>query len=567
MKITLGSYEILFQDGGLQVNKEGQCLYFNHRPVYVSVKTYGAINEFRDSAYDSLIPVTDGVLGECRFVTDNGSVLYVRDLYTARDGSLKTSLRSPRLALGKTYLRKAKLEADNLHGCINGSLTGSEFALGSLHFQNSAFLLFADDNHLGLGATYDNEKDKTDKGEFYATARFSRDEQDSLAIQAHILPSNVYFDGTGWNISPAVLDYRNNSLTLTEPISATSMNQSISIAGGISPHRRDTLSLKMDHFDIGFLGSLMEPDFDLRGQATGRALVTSPTQSGMALLMNLRCDSTYIASHPAGNVELSSVWDDESNLFRILCRNELDGRRNIDLRAGFSPKNKSLKADLNLDRFEAGYAAPLLEGVLSTLDGKLSGHIHAAGTLDQLNLSSEDLRIDESRLALDFTGVPYHVSGPLHLTSQGVFFDTLTLRDEHQGSGTLDGAFAFSGPDGMAADLHIQLENMEALRTTEKDNSSFYGNVSANGRVSLTGPVNALLLDINASSVSFSVDGNAIRFVFPSGGINAHGDVLRAAFQVRGAQPVIQAGFHPGIVFRRNNFAEERQMIQGIVTV
>ena len=419
----------------------------------------------------------------------------------ARDGSLKTSLRSPRLALGKTYLRKAKLEADNLHGCINGSLTGSEFALGSLHFQNSAFLLFADDNHLGLGATYDNEKDKTDKGEFYATARFSRDEQDSLAIQAHILPSNVYFDGTGWNISPAVLDYRNNSLTLTEPISATSMNQSISIAGGISPHRRDTLSLKMDHFDIGILGSLTESDFDLRGQATGRALVTSPTQSGMALLMNLRCDSTYIASHPAGNVELSSVWDDESNLFRILCRNELDGRRNIDLRAGFSPKNKSLKADLNLDRFEAGYAAPLLEGVLSTLEGKLSGHIHADGTLDQLNLSSEDLRIDESRLALDFTGVPYHVSGPLHLTSQGVFFDTLTLRDEHQGSGTLDGAFAFSGPDGMAADLHIQLENMEALRTTEKDNSSFYGNVSANGRVSLTGPVNALLLDINASSV------------------------------------------------------------------
>ncbi len=94
MKITLGSYEILFQDGGLQVNKEGQCLYFNHRPVYVSVKTYGAINEFRDSAYDSLIPVTDGVLGECRFVTDNGSVLYVRDLYTARDGSLKIARKT-----------------------------------------------------------------------------------------------------------------------------------------------------------------------------------------------------------------------------------------------------------------------------------------------------------------------------------------------------------------------------------------------------------------------------------------------------------------------------------------
>lgn len=431
------------------------------------------------------------------YIADSTSL----SLDIARDGSLKTSLQSPRLALGKTYLRKAKLEADNLHGCINGSLTGSEFSMGSLRFQNSAFLLFADDNHLGLGATYDNEKEKTDKGEFYATALFSRDEQDSLAIRANILPSNVYFDGVGWNISPAVLDYSHKSLTLTEPVSATSMNQSISIAGGISPHRRDTLSLKMDHFDIGILGSLMKPDFDLSGQATGRALVTSPTASGMALLMNLRCDSTYIASHPAGNVELSSVWDDESKLFRILCRNDLDGQRNIDLRAGFSPKKRMLKADLNLDSFEAGYAAPLLEGILSDLEGKLSGHIHAEGSLDQLDLSSENLRIDNSTLALDFTGVPYHVYGPLHLTRQGVFFDTLTLRDEKKGSGTLDGALTFGGPGGMAADLHIQIENMEALRTTEKDNSSFYGNVSANGRVSLTGPLNALLLDINASSV------------------------------------------------------------------
>ena len=431
------------------------------------------------------------------YIADSTSL----SLDIARDGSLKTSLQSPRLALGKTYLRKAKLEADNLHGCINGSLTGSEFSVGSLRFQNSAFLLFADDNHLGLGATYDNEKEKTDKGEFYATALFSRDEQDSLAIRANILPSNVYFDGVGWNISPAVLDYSHKSLSLTEPVSATSMNQSISIAGGISPHRRDTLSLKMDHFDIGILGSLMKPDFDLSGQATGRALVTSPTASGMALLMNLRCDSTYIASHPAGNLEVSSIWDDESKLFRILCRNDLDGQRNIDLRAGFSPKKRMLKADLNLDSFEAGYAAPLLEGILSDLEGKLSGHIHAEGSLDQLDLSSENLRIDNSTLALDFTGVPYHVYGPLHLTRQGVFFDTLTLRDEKKGSGTLDGALTFGGPGGMAADLHIQIENMEALRTTEKDNSSFYGNVSANGRVSLTGPLNALLLDINASSV------------------------------------------------------------------
>ena len=89
MKLTTGSYDILFQGGGLIVEKEGKILYFNRRPVYVSVKTYGAINEFRDQAYDSLAPAGGGILGECRFVTGNGSVLKVRDLYCLENGSLK----------------------------------------------------------------------------------------------------------------------------------------------------------------------------------------------------------------------------------------------------------------------------------------------------------------------------------------------------------------------------------------------------------------------------------------------------------------------------------------------
>ena len=52
MTIHLGDYRICFENGGLKVLKDGRELYFNARPVYVSVKTYGAVNVFRDAAYD-----------------------------------------------------------------------------------------------------------------------------------------------------------------------------------------------------------------------------------------------------------------------------------------------------------------------------------------------------------------------------------------------------------------------------------------------------------------------------------------------------------------------------------
>ena len=89
MKICLGPYEVCFADGGVRVSRDHQALYFNRRPVYVSVKTYGAINEFRDAAYDRVEERDGEVTGECLFVTKNGSEIAVRDTWSADGGTLR----------------------------------------------------------------------------------------------------------------------------------------------------------------------------------------------------------------------------------------------------------------------------------------------------------------------------------------------------------------------------------------------------------------------------------------------------------------------------------------------
>jgi len=94
MKLTLGSYEIRFENSGVEVYKNNLLCYFNHRPVYVSVKTYGATSEFRDVAYDSLECEGEAILGSARFTTDFGSELTVRDRYEIVDGLLKIARKT-----------------------------------------------------------------------------------------------------------------------------------------------------------------------------------------------------------------------------------------------------------------------------------------------------------------------------------------------------------------------------------------------------------------------------------------------------------------------------------------
>ena len=95
MQINLGGFAVSFENGGLLVIRDGKTLYFNARPVYVSVKTYAAVNEFRDAAYDRICEQDGAVTGETLFVTRNGSEISVRDIYETQDGrTLKITRRA-----------------------------------------------------------------------------------------------------------------------------------------------------------------------------------------------------------------------------------------------------------------------------------------------------------------------------------------------------------------------------------------------------------------------------------------------------------------------------------------
>ena len=92
--MELNGYRIVFEQGGVKVTKDGTLLYFNARPVYVSVKTYGAVNEFRDIPYDAAEEKDGRVTGRAEFRTPNGSRIAVRDEWGLEAGALKISRRA-----------------------------------------------------------------------------------------------------------------------------------------------------------------------------------------------------------------------------------------------------------------------------------------------------------------------------------------------------------------------------------------------------------------------------------------------------------------------------------------
>ena len=52
-------YTLNFKDGGVSVEKNSRILYFNHRPIHVTVKNEAAMLPFRDCAYESVQVLSD----------------------------------------------------------------------------------------------------------------------------------------------------------------------------------------------------------------------------------------------------------------------------------------------------------------------------------------------------------------------------------------------------------------------------------------------------------------------------------------------------------------------------
>ena len=428
-------------------------------------------------------------------------------------GKLTGNLTSPRLAYKDKYIKSVNLDLDNAENALNCTLTGTELAISSaIRMKNNALMLYANDNNVGLGYNYNNMTDTEDRGELYLTGDLSGSTPGKPVVDANSLTSNIYLRGEQWRFDPASYHYSDGSVRVVG-LNISNGDQNFAVDGGVSRDRPDTLMVSINNVDLGIANAIAANDLGVKGIAYGRAMVTSPVKDKLGLMVNVSTDSTFIAGRPAGTVTLGGSWDLENGLLDYALRSSLEGTTVMDARGYYVPKDKSLGLYAGLEGFDLGYAAPFLTDVFSEMGGKLTGQVSADGPTKALEVSGEDMVLEDGLLRVAFTNVPYYVSGPLHINNTGIYFDNVSIRDRSDGRGTISGGLLYDRFNDIRMNTRIRLENMEVVDLKEQDGEAFYGNVFGTGRVNITGPFNSLLLDVDATTVkggSFHIPLNSV---------------------------------------------------------
>ena len=89
MKLEYGNYTLLFEDGGLVIQKNNKILYYNKRPMFVTVKTVMAISEFYDKSYSKITKKGDDIIAGGTLIVPSGSEFSFVDVYSVTDSGFR----------------------------------------------------------------------------------------------------------------------------------------------------------------------------------------------------------------------------------------------------------------------------------------------------------------------------------------------------------------------------------------------------------------------------------------------------------------------------------------------
>ncbi len=417
------------------------------------------------------------------------------NLHIDSTGIMKASLNSQRLAIGDNYIKNVQFNADNTGNNFSSEISSKEFMFAGFSLANSSVKILADDNYVGASYSFDNLVEQESRGELVANAVFSRPE-DKLNMNLNFLPSAVHLKSKVWDIQPSSIRLKGKEVTV-DSLEITSGDERIYAYGSTSMEETDTLSLNLDRFNIAVLNPLIGSHFGLKGAVSGNVSITSPMDS-RGLLADMIIDSTSFANEPLGTVRLGSEWNEDEKGFDIILRNELNGKRNLDIQARLTPKEKMLEGNIILDSLSVKYAEPLMTDIFSEMGGFISGRIHAEGPVDNLTISSSETELEDALLKVAFTNVPYYADGSFSLDDNGVYFNDIDIRDRYDGTGTVGGSINWNKFQDITFDTRLKVNSIEGIELTREMSSDFYGHVFGTGNVSITGPINALTLSVDA---------------------------------------------------------------------
>lgn len=456
------------------------------------------------------------------------------------DNVISLRAESDYLERGRLLATRLKMNMVNQGDSLALYLTSEDLYAGGMHTPQLSMMGGAKNDRMHLLAGFDDPADSL-SGKLSLWARVGRDDSTGMRrLSMMVLPSAVSQRGRNWRISSDEITI-DTARVVVNDFTVRADNQMLHIDGVASRSRSDSLTLRLNNFDIAPLaGFAMGMGYDVEGAGNGTASMKSALHRG-ELTSDIGLDNVTVNGVAVPPLQLDSRWDFERQRVRILINNRTSGENIV--RGYYAPATGRYYAEARIEGMNMSLLDPILAGVVSGTTGTATASLELAGQKREASMTGS---IDVTDLAttVDFTRARYSVpKATIKVENNHLRASNVKVYDAEQNSGLLDMDLNLQHTSNISYSMRVLPRNMIVLNTTSRDNDLFYGKVYASGAANISGNKKGTTLDIVASTA-----GNS-QFFMP---LSSKTDVATADFVVFEK---------PGMQLDTMNYLERKKMM------
>lgn len=321
----------------------------------------------------------------------------------------------------------------------------------------------------------------------------------SDGVKVNFLNSNFTVNGRQWSMTPGNEVYWSKHFLTVNNLRISRNLQSITISTNEFNPDESRFMIALKDINLADVIPIGVTTTRIEGLANGNINVHDPFEN-LAVDADINASQLRIDNDSLGLVQLKGNYDSNQGLvgFDVNSDNAF-GKFIAKGNVGISATNKALDAAMEMNNASISILDKYLGEYVSNLSGKATGKLTVTGTTDKPSFRGS-VKVENIGMKVNYLGTYYKIP-LLHVHNMDdnlIEMHPFTLIDKYNNEATVNGFISHQNFYDMNFEVDVSSRQFLFLNTGAQDNSLYYGDVIAQGRVYFTGPLNDLQLRVLA---------------------------------------------------------------------
>lgn len=471
-------------------------IYANYIPVKTIENQYVSFN------FEIFNKIVEVIIPEIKL----GDNTIIRGSVASDESEFKLNFRSPEITAYGNYLKRVAVQVDNNNPLFNTYIEIDSIDAGFYQFSNLNLINVTLQDTLFVRSEFKGGPSKSDDYNLSLYHTINKEGKSVIGFKR----SDITFKENLWYLNQSndtlnkIVFDNNFKDIIIDSLVLSHQNEIIQMAGKLSDNSYKDLELYFRNVDIGKISPEID-SLNLSGNVNGNFTF-------------LQRDNLY---YPSSNVTIDNLIVN-NNLFGNLVINIAGNEDLTNYTVNTTLTNQDIKSftaigniqvtdlistinlDVGLNDFNLAAVSPFGGDVITDIRGFVSGNAKVEGNIKSPDISGR-LFLNQAGLKIPVlnTDFEFREQTRVLLTKNKLTIPRTEITDsKHNTKGNLSGYFEHSNFLNWSMNLDIDTDRILVLDTEGDEESLYYGTAFIKGTASIFGPVDELIIKVDASTAA-----------------------------------------------------------------